>query len=81
MSLSLRHYLHVRGRLLISIIAGLICFFALPAHLGILQRLMTGWNVLAWMYLFFLWFRMLRTEAKRYSAYRQKLRMRAPHWC
>lgn len=64
MSFSLRHYLHVRGRLLISIVAGLIGFFALPPHLGILQRLMIGWNVLAWMYLFFLWFRMLRTEAK-----------------
>jgi len=64
MSLSLRHYLRVRGRLLISIIAGVVCFFVLPSHLGILQRLMTGWNVLAWLYLFFLWFRMLRTEAK-----------------
>lgn len=64
MSLSLRHYLRVRGRLLLSIIAGVMCFFALPSHLGILQRLMTGWNVLAWLYLFFLWFRMLRTEAK-----------------
>ena len=64
MSLSLRHYLRVRGRLLISIIAGVVCFFSLPSHLGILQRLMTGWNVLAWLYLFFLWFRMLRTEAK-----------------
>ncbi|MBF7954401.1 DUF1345 domain-containing protein [Rahnella victoriana] len=64
MSLSLRHYLRVRGRLLISIIAGVVCFFVLPSHLGILQRLMTGWNVLAWLYLFSLWFRMLRTEAK-----------------
>lgn len=64
MRFSLRHYFHARTRLLISIIAGLACFFILPAHLGVLQRLMIGWNVLAWLYLFFLWFRMLRTEAK-----------------
>lgn len=64
MSFSLRHYLQVRTRLLISILAGLVCFFVLPAHLGLLQRLLIGWNVLAWLYLFFLWLRMLRTEAK-----------------
>ncbi|MFU9138558.1 DUF1345 domain-containing protein [Erwinia tasmaniensis] len=57
-------WLRGRLRLLISIAAGLICFFNLPAHLGILQRLLIGWNVLAWLYLSFLWFRMLRTEAK-----------------
>src|SRR5471030_69472 len=64
MSFSLKHYLQVRSRLLISILAGGACFFLLPAHLGLLQRLLIGWNALAWLYLFFLWFRMLRTEAK-----------------
>lgn len=64
MRLSLRHYLHARLRLLIAIVAGLVCFFALPASLGLLQRLLVGWNVLALLYLFFLWFLMLRTEAK-----------------
>ncbi|TDS92487.1 putative membrane protein [Rahnella sp. BIGb0236] len=64
MRFSLLHSFHGRSRLLISLVAGLLCFFALPAHLGVLQRLMIGWNVLAWLYLFFLWFRMLRTEAK-----------------
>ena len=64
MSFSLKHYLQVRTRLLFSILAGLVCFFILPAQLGLLQRLLIGWNVLAWLYLFFLWFRMLRTEAK-----------------
>lgn len=57
----LHHYLFARLRLLISLSAGLITFFALPAQLGLLQRLLIGWNVLAWLYLFFLWFRMLRT--------------------
>jgi len=64
MSFSLRHYLQVRTRLLISILAGLVCFFVLPAHQGLLQRLLIGWKVLAWLYLFFMWLRMLRTEAK-----------------
>ncbi|THD44432.1 DUF1345 domain-containing protein [Enterobacteriaceae bacterium ML5] len=67
MSFSLKHYLQVRTRLLFSILAGLVCFFILPAQLGLLQRLLIGWNVLAWLYLFFLWFRMLRTEAKDIS--------------
>jgi uncharacterized membrane protein len=64
MSLSLMHYLQARLRLLISIVAGVACYFFLPAQLGMLQRLLIGWNVLAWLYLGFLWLRMLRTEAK-----------------
>jgi uncharacterized membrane protein len=32
--------------------------------LGDLQRLLIGWNVLAWLYLFFMWFRMLRTDVQ-----------------
>lgn len=61
MRISLQHYLHARLRLIVSITAGLLCFFLLPAQLGLLQRLLIGWNVLAWLYLFFLWLRMLRT--------------------
>ncbi len=51
-------------RLLVAISAGVICFLALPPEQGYLQRLLIGWNVLAWLYLFFLWFRMLRTDVK-----------------
>lgn len=51
-------------RLLVAILAGIICFLALPPEQGYLQRLLIGWNVLAWLYLFFLWFRMLRTDVK-----------------
>ena len=64
MHISLQHYLHARLRLIVSITAGLLCFFLLPAQLGLLQRLLIGWNVLAWLYLFFLWLRMLRTPNK-----------------
>ncbi|KAJ9431164.1 MULTISPECIES: DUF1345 domain-containing protein [Pantoea] len=64
MSLSLMHYLRARLRLLVSIVTGVACYFFLPAHLGMLQRLLIGWNVLAWLYLAFLWLRMLGTEAK-----------------
>lgn len=64
MSFSFKTYFRARQRLLIAILAGIICFFALPPGLGYLQRLLIGWNVLAWLYLFFMWFRMLRTEVR-----------------
>lgn len=64
MGLSLTTHLFARLRLLISIIAGVACYYALPTQLGMLQRMLIGWNVLAWLYLFFIWFRMLRTEVK-----------------
>jgi uncharacterized membrane protein len=64
MGFSLRTHLFTRLRLLISIAAGVICYFALPATLGTLQRMLIGWNVLAWLYLIFIWFRMLRTDVK-----------------
>ncbi|PIF22008.1 DUF1345 domain-containing protein [Candidatus Pantoea floridensis] len=64
MGSSLTTHLFARLRLLISIIAGFICYYVLPAQLGTLQRLLIGWNVLAWLYLIFIWFRMLRTEVK-----------------
>lgn len=55
--------LYTRLRLLLSIAAGLICFFLLPVQLGQMQRLLIGWNVWAWLYLLTLWVRMLRTDA------------------
>lgn len=68
MSSSLRSNLFARLRLLISAVAGLVCYVLLPEHLGQMQRLLISWNVLAWLYLWFIWFRMLRTapdEIKR----------------
>ncbi|MGX9273699.1 DUF1345 domain-containing protein [Pantoea ananatis] len=68
MSYSLRSNLFARFRLLISVMAGLVCYVLLPEHLGQMQRLLISWNVLAWLYLWFIWFRMLRTapdEIKR----------------
>ncbi|MDF7662644.1 DUF1345 domain-containing protein [Erwiniaceae bacterium L1_54_6] len=61
MTFSFRTYYHARSRLLMAILAGVVCFFALPAQSGYLQRLLISWNVLAWLYLFFMWLRMLRT--------------------
>jgi uncharacterized membrane protein len=63
MLFSFRTYFHGRMRLLVAILAGVICFSPSPEQ-GYLQRLLIGWNVLAWLYLFFLWFRMLRTDVK-----------------
>jgi uncharacterized membrane protein len=45
-------------------LAGFICFLVLSPELGYLQRLLIGWNVLAWLYLFFMWFRMLGTDVQ-----------------
>lgn len=55
LSILLKHYLQVRTKLLISISAGLLSTLLLPADLPWVQRLIIGWNVLAWLYLFFLW--------------------------
>ncbi len=42
----------------------LVSFFVFPANQPLLQRLLLSWNVLAWLYLLFLWWMMLRTPAK-----------------
>lgn len=64
MTLSFSTYFRARLRLLVAILAGVICFFILPSGLGYLQRLLISWNVLAWLYLFFMWFLMLRTDVR-----------------
>ncbi|MDT8699919.1 DUF1345 domain-containing protein [Kluyvera ascorbata] len=64
MTLSFSTYFRARLRLLVAILAGVICFFTLPSGLGYLQRLLISWNVLAWLYLFFMWFLMLRTDVR-----------------
>ncbi|MFU0869089.1 DUF1345 domain-containing protein [Kluyvera ascorbata] len=64
MTLSFSTYFRARLRLLVAILAGVICFFTLPPALGYLQRLLISWNMLAWLYLFFMWFLMLRTDVR-----------------
>ena len=63
MPFSFTSHVFARLRLLISMAAGILCYLLLPAQLGEMQRLLIGWNVLAWLYLWFIWFRMLRTDA------------------
>ncbi|MXF47725.1 DUF1345 domain-containing protein [Raoultella sp. Lac2] len=58
----LTDHLYIRLPLLISIALGVVCFFLLPTNLGTLQRLLIGWNALAWPYLVFIWIRMLMTD-------------------
>lgn len=62
---SLKHYWQVRPRLLISVGVGLLCVGLLPAHLPWLQRLIVGWNVMAWIYLLCLWHLMLGCTPQR----------------
>lgn len=64
MDFSLRTHLRARLRFTVSIAAGVLCFILLPVQLGYLQRLLIGWNVLAWLYLILVWLRMLRTDVK-----------------
>jgi uncharacterized membrane protein len=63
MPTSLTSTLYTRLRLVLSIAAGLMCYFLLSAQLGQMQRLLISWNVWAWLYLCILWVRMLRTDA------------------
>lgn len=62
---SLKHYWQVRPRLLIAVGAGLLCAGLMPAHLSWLQRLIVGWNVMAWIYLLCLWHLMLGSTPQR----------------
>ncbi|CAI0710418.1 Predicted membrane protein [Serratia quinivorans] len=61
---SIQHYWRVRPRLLLSVAAGILCYLLLPDRLNQLQRLMLGWNVLAWIYLLSLWRLMLVSTPK-----------------
>lgn len=55
-----KHYFTARPRLLIAIAAGVFCYWCLPAPFSTLLRLMISWNALAWLYLLFLWWEMMR---------------------
>ncbi len=57
-----KHYLTARPRLLIAVGAGILVYFFLPASFSTLMRLTIAWNVLAWLYLFFLWWLMMRAQ-------------------
>lgn len=57
-----KHYLTARPRLLLAIGAGMVCYWLLPTHFQVVLRLMISWNALAWLYLGFLWWEMLRAE-------------------
>ncbi|MBB1200859.1 DUF1345 domain-containing protein [Enterobacteriaceae bacterium 89] len=73
MGFSLRIHLFARLRLLVSVLAGVVCYYVLPEHLGMLQRLLISWNVVAWLYLMFIWLRMLRTEVRDIHRIAKKL--------
>ncbi|KAB7897987.1 DUF1345 domain-containing protein [Rouxiella sp. S1S-2] len=60
----LKHYYRTRPRLLVALLLAVISFFFLPANQPLTQRLLISWNVLAWLYLLFLWVLMLKTPAK-----------------
>ncbi|WP_431225698.1 DUF1345 domain-containing protein [Serratia sp. L9] len=70
---SFKHYWQVRPRLLVSIAAGVLCALLLPGHFSWLQRLIIGWNALAWLYLLFLGRLMLNStpEHTRQTASKQ----------
>jgi uncharacterized membrane protein len=61
----LKHYYHARPRLLVALVLAVVCFFFLPGQQPLVQRLLVSWNVLAWLYLLFLWWLLLRTPTDR----------------
>lgn len=62
------HYYHNRPRLLMALFLGVISYFLLPDRQSIAQQLLISWNVMAWFYLIFLWWEMVRTPAKGIAA-------------
>ncbi len=64
MSLDIIQSLRSRLWLVLAVCAALVCYALLPALTG-LQRLLISWNVLAWLYLGFLWRRMLMTRVEQ----------------
>ncbi|MDW5418235.1 DUF1345 domain-containing protein [Iodobacter sp. CM08] len=55
-------FTQTRPRLILAVLAGLICFVFLPKELSALSRGIVSWNVLAWFYLMTLWWLMLRAD-------------------
>lgn len=62
MRFELTTYFQGRFWLLLAVCAALISYFLLPRGLGTIQRALISWNVLAWLYLLFMWLRMLLTN-------------------
>ncbi len=59
-----KHHVRARPRLITATITGLICFILLPAKFSLLTRGIISWNLLAWVYLIFLWVLMLQANPK-----------------
>ncbi|MCU5775555.1 DUF1345 domain-containing protein [Winslowiella arboricola] len=58
-----KHYYQARPRLLVALLIAIGSFLFLPATQPLEQRLLISWNLLAWLYLFSLWWMMMKTPA------------------
>lgn len=60
----LRHYYHARPRLLAAFIVAVTSYFFLPANQPLVQKLLISWNIMAWLWLLFLWWVLLTTPTR-----------------
>lgn len=61
---TLHHAIHSRPRFIISLLVALISFFVLLPYQNIMMCLIVSWNAFAWIYLLFLFSRMIRKKTK-----------------
>ncbi|TAL91779.1 MAG: DUF1345 domain-containing protein, partial [Candidimonas sp.] len=62
---TLHRFVRTRPRLAGSIATGICVGVALPAHWGLIMRMLLGWNVTIWLYLMLISWLMLRASQQR----------------
>ncbi len=65
---ALRHLFVARPRLMFSVVAGVMMFFALSADFSLLMRFLLAWNTCSWLYLISLSILMFRAPGKHIRA-------------
>ncbi|QZA81960.1 DUF1345 domain-containing protein [Deefgea piscis] len=65
---AIRHLFVARPRLMFSVVAGVVMFFALSADFSMLMRFLLAWNTCSWLYLISLSILMFRAPGKHIRA-------------
>lgn len=74
----LRHLIAARPRLTIALAAGAVTAFLLPGGLGMVSRVLIGWNVMTWSYLASMGWLMGRTDHEQVRSIAQQEDRTAP---
>jgi uncharacterized membrane protein len=68
----LRHLIVSRPRLAVALAIGIVAIFLLPERLGLVSRVLIGWNVTAWSYLAMVGWLMARVDHQQVRAVAQQ---------